>query len=590
MTNEGVKIRYGDVAPEAKENFVPSVGTEQAAEFVDLAQLQQYNLKFPGYANPCDYGSVLLDGKNEPFPENPESAALGLWSKAISGADGSFSAPVVLTLTVPNHGQYSSQGITLTFDTDNNIFCKALNIQWYRYQAESGQYVLLTDEDGDALSVDFTPDSAFYFCRKKVENYNRLVITFSKLNMPYNRLKLRAIDYGYGTYFYGDELRNVSVMQALNPISSELCVNSVDFTLDSKSDMEYSFQSKQPLSVYFDGKLRATTFVSKSKRLSKRMWRVESEDYIGQLAKLTFMGGMYVNQNAASLLAKIFAQAKIPLTMAASLSAKTITGYIPICSCREAVQLICFAIGAVCHTAGSDTVKIYELSNDITWQIPLSRIRQGQSFEENERVTQVRVTAHSYKKNDESLVAYDASESGTGDNILVQFSEPLHSLSITGGAILNDAEGNSQSSANYAVIKATNVTCKLSGKKYTNIAAVHVKNNPDVSAGDLENLVEITDVGLVNPSNVNDVVTRVFREAVKQTTTYFTVSEGKQRVRYGEALYGKTKYGQWNFDESLEVGDVITTETEYLGSITGRAVSLRYTLNGGLLLKECELQ
>ena len=46
MNNRGVAIRYGDVAPEAKENFVP---TASESQFDTLEQLQQYNLNFPNY-------------------------------------------------------------------------------------------------------------------------------------------------------------------------------------------------------------------------------------------------------------------------------------------------------------------------------------------------------------------------------------------------------------------------------------------------------------------------------------------------------------------------------------------------------------
>ena len=51
MNSTGVSIRYGDVAPEAKENFVP---TASESEFEPLAQLKQHNLNFPNYATPCE--------------------------------------------------------------------------------------------------------------------------------------------------------------------------------------------------------------------------------------------------------------------------------------------------------------------------------------------------------------------------------------------------------------------------------------------------------------------------------------------------------------------------------------------------------
>ena len=90
----------------------------------------------------------------------------------------------------------------------------------------------------------------------------------------YNRLKLRSIDYGYGTYFYGDELAKCKAIQEIDPISTPIPINTCDFTLDSKSDMEYSFQAKQPLSVFYNDELKATVFVEKSKRTAKRIWSV----------------------------------------------------------------------------------------------------------------------------------------------------------------------------------------------------------------------------------------------------------------------------------------------------------------------------
>ena len=56
----GVKIKYGDVAPgcKGKENFVPSA---EKAPFVDLTQLNQYNLRVGNYANPCELYQTILD-------------------------------------------------------------------------------------------------------------------------------------------------------------------------------------------------------------------------------------------------------------------------------------------------------------------------------------------------------------------------------------------------------------------------------------------------------------------------------------------------------------------------------------------------
>jgi hypothetical protein len=223
---------------------------------------------------------------------------MGYWSNSITKADYTFESPIVLTLT--STGQYSSQGFTFTFDTNNNIFCNSLNIKWYR--------------DTELLfNVDFTPNSAFYFCKQAVENFNKAIITFNSLNMPYNRLKIRSIDFGYGTIFTGDELSSVNVIQEIDRLSETIPVNVVDFNLKSKNDFEYSFQKKQPLSLYFNDTLLQTYFVDTSTRQGKREWKISTADYMGLLDTVTFMGDIYTNKNAVELLTAIFTQTNTPV-------------------------------------------------------------------------------------------------------------------------------------------------------------------------------------------------------------------------------------------------------------------------------------
>ena len=486
----GVAIRYGDVAPEAKENFIPE--TEYKASFVNLAQLQQYNLNFPNYANPCELYSVVLDGTATAFPSAPRNANLGLWSEQISGDDGTFATPIVLTLT--SEGQYSSQGMSFTFDTYNQIYPTHINIKWFRYV--DGTMTELSPDGG----VDFYPDNAFYFCRNQVQNYDKVVITFYSLNMPKNRLKLRVVDYGYGTYFYGAELRSTKIIQEIDPISSQISINTADFTLDSKSDMEYSFQAKQPLSIYFNGQLKATTFVKSAKRKARFLWDIQSEDYIGLMDSIPYYGGMYTNAKAVSILEDIFAVAKVPYSIDDSFAEATVTGYIAYTTCRDALMQVAFAIQAVVDTTNSDVVNVFALDNDVKQTVPLNRIMQGQNFADEETVTGVEVAVHTYKPITETIDVYDANESGTGQKIFVKFSEPLHDLSITNGTMI-------RSGTNYAVINA-NANCVLKGQKYEHTTQTRRQDREDVGATTIEKVVALaTTVALGdNTVTVTDMV------------------------------------------------------------------------------------
>lgn len=582
MTNKGVAIKYGDIAPEAKENFSP---TSSESMFDTVSQLKQYNLNFPNYANPMELYQTVLDGNGIPFPSDSANLNLGLWSEQISGENGDFEYPIVLTLDAEKN--YSSQGFTLTFDDSNNIYSNHLNIKWYRAEE------LISEKD-------FYPDSAFYFCRNKVDLYNKVVITFYSMNMPHNRLKLRSIDYGYGTIFLGNELRNVRLIQEVDPISSQISINPADFVLDSKRDIEYSFQEKQPLSVYFNGQLKATTFVKKSKRKSKRLWNIQSEDYVGLLDSIPYYGGIYTNKNAVDLLNDIFTVAKVPYSINDVFVDAVVTGYIPFTTCRDALMQVAFAIQAVVDTSNSDVVNVYALDNNITQTIPLNRIRQGQNFADEETVTGVEVAVHSYKAINETVDAYDATESGTGQNIFVKFSEPLHDLEIIGdGSFAVDENGNELKHTNYAVINA-NENCVLTGQKYEHTTQTRRKNNPVVLSSDIEKVVAIEKATLVSKYNVDNVLEKCYNYLVRTKTVNLSIIEGKHvsysgsaiygTVKYGEAKYGETGLHSVEYDKPVNVGEMIEAETEYLGNVSGRIIKQTFNLNGGIIVKEAVLR
>lgn len=578
--SRGVSIAYGDVAPDAKENF-DIVATESKFGDKYKENLKKYNMQLYNYAQPCEAYQTLLDGMAIAFPSDPDTANIGLWSNQISNDIGGFTPAIQITLT--STGQYSSQGFTFTFDKFNNIYPEKIRIQWIR---DTG------DTYTDLGTKEFSPDNAFYFCRNQVENFNKVIIWFISMNMPYSRLKVEQIDYGYGTVFYGDELRNVKCSQSLDPISSEIAINTCDFSLDSHTDMEYSFQTRQPLTIYFNDNVISTNFVKTSKRKSKFLWDIQTEDYIGLMDNVPFAGGIYSSVSAGSIFESIFKTAKVPYDIDDSFYDVDLTGYISYTTCRKALMQVAFASLAVVDTSNSSVVKVFLLDNDIKQTIPKSRIMQGQSFSDEDTVTRIALTYHTYKPITETMVAYDAEESGIGENILVKFSEPLHDLSISYGTIVSQG-------ANFAVINAEQY-CELEGQKYEHTQQIKNKDNPAVLASELENVKSITSATLVSTSNVDNVLTNCYNWLIKVNSTNLRIIEGKdvtygKFIKYGEVKYGKVKYGSRHsdvitYDTPVNVGDTISAETEYLGTVTGIITKQTFNMNGNILVKEAVLK
>lgn len=548
MAERGVKIVYNDIAPNAKGNFYASASEQMA--FSDLSDFRRDDVEYKNFINPCELNLMVLDGEGEAFPIDTEDENFGLWSEQLSNGDGAFEIPITVEFTA--NQQYVSQGFTLTFDDDNGIYPTHLSIEWYRDYEQLSQ-------------ADFYPNSPVYFCKNQVSNYNRVVMTFYSLNVPQNRMRFRAIEYGYIATFKSDELMGVRIIQEVDPISTELSINTADFTLNSNRDVNFIFQAKQPVNFYFNGELKAATFVSSSSRTSQKVWNVQTEDFIGVLEGVPFVGGMYKGYNAGNLLEDIFNTAKVPHQFDDVFYSEEITGYLPYSNCREALMQVAFALGAVVSTANSTKVNVFRLEDDEKQTISLDRVLQPQKFKKGETVTAVELVSHIYEPISETADLYNANSGGYGYNIVVSFSEPMHDLMITNGDILVEHP-------NYAVINAYS-GCVLTGYKYSHNTVIKTRKNPVVLASDLDKVLTIESATLVNPNNVDRLLDLCYNNLVKT-----------------EELNCKIVEGRNNGEMSVSVGDAIGVDTEYRGTLKGRVTRQTYNLNGGIIVKDTTLK
>ena len=315
---------------------------------------------------------------------------------------------------------------------------------------------------------------------------------------------------------------------------------------------------------------------------------------------IPYYGGIYNNKNAVELLTDIFTVAKVPYSIDDVFAEETVTGYIPFTTCRDALMQVAFAIQAVVDTSNSEVVKVFALEDDVKQTIPLNRIMQGQNFSEEEMVTGVEVSIHTYEAKEVSdenvIIAYNAREKGVGKNILVKFSEPLHDLSVNlshYGEILSSGD-------NYAIINVKNKFFKLSGYGYEHTIDIRRKDREDIGVNTIEKVVAIEDATLVSSYNIDNILEKCYNWLTKTNTTNLKIVEGKH-VEYGGVIkWGQRKWGafKWGekvdnvvtYDQGVNVGDNINAETEYLGIVGGRIVKQSFNLNGNILVKEAVLR
>lgn len=569
----GVQINYGDFVEGAKESFAIAVSNSL---YPTEQQLSKYDLSPMRYANPCEMYYTLLDGNTSPITSDIVRTDIGVWSEQISGADGVFLSPVTVTLV--SDTAFTTSGFEFVFDTANDIYALDVGISWY---------------SGDTLisQMDFAPDAAEYSCEHPVEGFDKVVIEFRKINMPFNRLRLQEINYGTGVMFVGDEITNVKVVQELSPISTELGINTVDVTLKTKRGTNYDFKKRQKIDVFFNGERIETAFVKRAKRTGRGVWNISADDYIGFMEDADFYGGVYNSKNAGELFDEIAESARVSILVQDDLRELTVSGYIPYTTCREALMLLAFSVGAVVDTSAAESVRVYTLSVEPTQLVTLDRVLLGQTFTDGDAVREVQLYLHSYEPIEDGAKLYDASQDGVGDDILLRFSEPMHDLSFTGtGSIM-------QSGANYAIINA-GADFVLSGKKYRHIENIRRRTAGITTEQDNIKIVSIRSATLRSDTNIDRVFDLCYNELTKVDKANMQIVERQKKVqhkavyayaKYGEVMYGQDDEPTYIGDASVNVGDVIQMETGYLGVKQGRVTRLSYSLSSGTLVKDAEV-
>lgn len=484
-----VKIVYKDIAVGADDDA--SISSTAAQSFSQVSSLA-HGAPTPELST-LELNAWLLNKKKKIITDEK----VGFWSEEMSDENCSFSPESPPILTVLFDEQYTSLGISLVFNPVSGDYCPSITVRWY----QSG--TLLAEQD-------FSPNSTEYFCQKTVEHYNRVDIQLNKTNLPYRYAKLSKVLFGITRIFLRDELKSVQITEAIDPISSELSINKMNFSLESRQEIDYIFQQLQPIYAYNGDVLIGAFYIESSSRTGKAAYDISCNDAIGILDNETVPAAMYTNKNVRELIEEIL-DGKFELELAEELEDETVTGYLPRGTKRNALHQIAFAIRAVVDTSGTEAIKVFRPQMLDSKIIPPERTYIGSSVSRSAIVTAVKVTSHSY------------STSGSGDPI------------------------------------------EVNGTTYYDTKTVTTINNPNITASDKQNVIEITDATLVTPANVSAVAQHVYDYYMRRN-----VNRTKIVVN----------------DESP--GDYVTTSLPWGGTITGTITTMNMTLSG-IVAADCEV-
>lgn len=336
-----------------------------------------------------------------------------------------------------------------------------MNVKWYNGTT------LLEDET-------YTLDEALYFCNTPVQAYNKIVITINNMTKADRFLKIFNIADGITRQFFNEELQNLEIIEQVENNNEALSINEASMNILPLSNEGVLFQRTLPFSIYRNDVLYGRFFIStSSSNTDKTLYNVKVADYINILDGQTYLGGLYSGTTASSLIADILGD--IPYTLDGTLGAKTISGYLPILSKREALREVAFCINALIDTSRSDEIIIEEYPTTSSRTIGESEIVTIQTTQPN-ITTDIELTTTSLTTtNAEMDDIFSGVVSGTQTII---FDSPKFSLTISGGTILT-------SNINYAIIQGTGGTVTLQGKSYELVETLETKSNSYVVSTDI---------------------------------------------------------------------------------------------------------
>ena len=483
MSNAGgLKIVYDDIALGAKENS--SISSADKKDFVVLENLKEV-VEYPNYAM-CLPRYSKLDGTYVNTPGTLEH--MGYTSRSVSDSSGRFANPPTLEFRFTKN--FSSVGISLEFNNYSEDYCSKVNIKWY------SDNTLLKEQE-------YNPDSYKYFCYGVVDFYNRVVITFLETSKPFRNVFLTGVTWGLIRIFKDDEIENIDCLVEIDGTSKEISVNTMEYSVRDKMGYDFEFQKKQKQTLYFDEAILGIFYLKDGKQLSNAVYSMETHDAIGILDGTKFMGGVYDQVKAKQILESIIQEEGIPHFIDTALENKLVSGYLPICSKRTALQQLAFAIGAVVDTSYDRNLYLYPMrTTDIT-QIKQEELFTKLSFSHSDVITGIKLAVHEYLKGDETMELYKGYLVGSTK---IEFSEPMHSLAIQGGSITEQGD-------NYARISGTGVQVVLSGKKYIHNTFNINKDNDRVTHN--RNIAEIKKATLVTKENMQEVLERIYNDCIK---------------------------------------------------------------------------
>lgn len=512
-------VRYIDAPVGAQESG--RVSGNGIQPFADYSNIMSGAVDIPWAT--LEPGMWTLDGTRKLL--NDSARNIGWWSRTASGEDGSFASPPTIEIVFAE--PYTSTALSFSFWPSIGQWCSEINVSWY---------------NGDALLADIRafPDAVRWELERTVESFDKIIVEILAINKPNQFARIQQISIGHVVTFGRSELVSVRLLNEADPSLCDLSVDTMRIEVHNRNGKRLIPQENQRMELYKNDKLMAVQYIQESSREAKHHYTISCQSVIGLLGD-DYLGGIYVDVPAEEVLDEILNGLKYVLDDA--FAGQAVTGYLPVCARRVALQQLAFALGAMVTTQESDAVRLVPVPTAMTGSFSRAETFSGAKVRNSPRIARVVLVSHSYTPTSTEEVLLDE-EAISGDDVLVTFDDPHYDYVITGGRLTG-------SGANWVTITAEGAV-SLRAKTYLHNTIRHVRENPEAIAAERNNVLTVDEATLIHSGNAQAALDRLYAaKLLRQTLTQEAVISGHQA---GTRAYSVNPWGTYTkgFIRSME--------------------------------------
>ena len=341
-----------------------------------------------------------------------------------------------------------------------------------------------------------------------------------------------------GQVFGPDQLVKARVKRSIDPLFGYLQRDSMELTLLGDGELQPGAAIQTGAVLTHKGKTVATQQVQDCIRtgITQQLRCKTDLDFL----KLEYMGGVYQNETAPTLLLELLGDRQRDYNIGLL---DNISGHIPICTRKEALELLTFATGTCMQVNPLGEFVLRELGDRDPVVIPASRVLEGGQVVQLPQYSKAELVAHSYIPSQTAVYVFEHREF-TRQEQMIKFSEPVHWISIGQSQVL--AEG-----PNFIRFQAEQYD-SLMVKPYLHGTQYLTRSFEDLP--EHTRVLSVRENGLVNSSNCQKLLDKLCQRAVMR-------AQVKPKIRVVEET----------------VGDLVTVQTPWGERYTGYITAMDST-------------